>query len=95
MDGICGIHPQGIGTLVPRLSLLFSMTFTAYIEYDPAVKLFTGIIPPVRGAHSQGATLELNENLKEVLLLCLDKEELDDLELMPQFVGLPQIEVQV
>ena len=72
------------------------MTFTAYIEYDPAVKMFTGIIPPVRGAHSQGATLEeLNENLKEVLLLCLDQDEVEDLEVMPKFIGIQQVEVTV
>lgn len=48
--------------------------FTAYIEFDPATKLYVGIIPGVPGAHTQGATLdELQQNLKEVLELCLEE----------------------
>ena len=50
-------------------------TFTAYIEWDPATQLYAGTIPGVRGAHSSGATLdELQDNLKEVLELCLEQE---------------------
>ena len=33
-------------------------TFTAYIEYDPETNLYVGTIPNIRGAHSQGATLD-------------------------------------
>jgi predicted RNase H-like HicB family nuclease len=67
--------------------------FTAYIEWDPETKLYVGIIPGIPGAHTQGATLdELHENLKEVIELCL--EELDgEIEELPRFVGLQQIEV--
>ena len=47
-------------------------SFTAYIEWDPGTKLYVGIVPGIPGAHTQGATLdELQENLKEVLELCL------------------------
>ena len=50
-------------------------TFTAYIEWDPATRLYAGTIPGVRGAHSSGATLdELRDNLKEVLELCVEQE---------------------
>lgn len=71
--------------------------FTAYIEWDAETNLYVGIIPSVRGAHSQGASLdELKTNLKEVLELCLEEMgesgELDD---FPQFVGLQQIEVGI
>ena len=61
-------------------------TFTAYIEYDPETSLYVGTIPAVHGAHTQGATLdELNNNLREVLELCL--AELDEpLETLPRFV---------
>ena len=68
-------------------------TVTAYIEWDPATKLYVGTVPGVPGAHSQGATLdELQGNLKEVLDLCLEenRELAADL---PRFVGLQQIEV--
>jgi len=67
--------------------------FTAYIEYDPDTQLYVGIIPSIQGAHSQGATLdELNNNLKEVLELCLEEYQ-DSFENLPRFVGLQQIEV--
>lgn len=65
--------------------------FTAYIEWDSATKLYVGIIPGIPGAHSQGKTLdELQDNLKEVLELCLEEYKFKDL---PKFVGLQQIEV--
>ena len=70
-------------------------TFTAYIEWDTETKLYIGIVPGVPGAHTQGATLdELQENLKEVLGLCLEeyKGSTDDL---PKFVGLQQVEVLI
>jgi predicted RNase H-like HicB family nuclease len=68
-------------------------TFTAYIEYDPDTELYVGIIPNLPGAHSQGATLdELQQNLKEVLELCLEEYQ-DSLETLPRFVGVQQIEV--
>ena len=68
-------------------------TFTAYIEYDPETKLYVGIVPGIPGAHTQGETLdELNKNIKEVLELCMaEQDDLD--EMMPQFVGIQQIEV--
>ncbi|MBR8829470.1 MAG: type II toxin-antitoxin system HicB family antitoxin [Gomphosphaeria aponina SAG 52.96 = DSM 107014] len=69
-------------------------TFTAYIEYDPDTKLYVGIIPTIPGAHSQGETLdELQNNLKEVLELCLEEYEALELDSLPRFVGLQQIEV--
>ncbi|MBD2777253.1 type II toxin-antitoxin system HicB family antitoxin [Iningainema tapete] len=67
--------------------------FTAYIEYDPQTKLYVGIVPGIVGAHTQGKTLdELQQNLKEVLELCLEEygENVEDL---PRFVGVQQIEV--
>jgi len=49
-------------------------TFTADIEFDPETKLYVGIVPGIRGAHTQGATLdELKKNLREVLELCLEE----------------------
>jgi predicted RNase H-like HicB family nuclease len=68
-------------------------TVTAYVEWDPETKLFVGIVPGIRGVHTQAATLdELRANLKEVLQLCIEEQgsSLDDL---PKFVGLQQVEV--
>jgi predicted RNase H-like HicB family nuclease len=70
-------------------------TVTAYVEWDPETKLFVGIVPGIRGAHTQGATLdELQVNLKEVLQLCIEEQGslADDL---PKFIGLQQVEVGV
>ena len=67
-------------------------TYTAYVEWDPETKLYVGTVPGIRGAHTQGATLdELQENLKEVVALCLEVTEPSDD--MPRFVGLQQIEI--
>ncbi len=67
--------------------------FTAYIEFDPETNLYVGIVPGISGAHTQGATLdELNRNLKEVLELCLEDFR-DDVDVLPHFVGVQQVEV--
>jgi predicted RNase H-like HicB family nuclease len=50
-------------------------TFTAYVEWDPETKLYVGIVPGMRGAHTQAATLdELQNNLKEVIALCIEEQ---------------------
>lgn len=68
-------------------------TFTAYVERDPDTKLYVGMVPGIPGAHTQAATLdELQQNLKEVLELCLD-EYRGRAEDLPRFVGIQQIEV--
>ncbi|MGB9767281.1 MAG: type II toxin-antitoxin system HicB family antitoxin [Sulfurihydrogenibium sp.] len=79
---------------VKRLS---KKKFFAYVEWDPVTKLYVGIIPNIPGAHSQGKTLEeLNQNLKEVLELCLEEmEEMKDIEELPEFVGIQVVEVSV
>lgn len=68
-------------------------TLTAYVEQDPETGMYVGIVPGIPGAHTQGATLdELQRNLKEVLELCLEElgAQVDDL---PRFIGIQQIEV--
>lgn len=68
-------------------------TFTAYLEWDPETKLYVGLVPGIPGAHTQAQTLdELRDNLKEVLGLCLE-EHTGEIETLPQFVGIQQIEV--
>ena len=68
-------------------------TFTAYIEYDSATNLYVGIVPSIRGVHSQGETLdELYKNLQEVLELCLEEDPQLSNDL-PRFIGIQQIEV--
>ena len=68
-------------------------TFVAYVEYDPDAKLYVGIVPGIPGAHTQATTLdELQSNLKEVLQLCLEEYQ-GDIEDLPRFVGVQQIEL--
>ena len=68
-------------------------TFTAYVEWDPEMRLYVGVVPGIPGAHTQAASLdELQENLKEVLELCLE-EYAGPVDELPKFVGLQQIEV--
>jgi len=68
-------------------------TLTAYVTYDPDTRLYVGIVPGIPGAHSQGETLdELNENLREVLALCVEELGID-LDDVPAFAGLQQVEV--
>ncbi|CUS33550.1 conserved hypothetical protein [Candidatus Nitrospira nitrosa] len=53
------------------------------------------VIPDVPGTHSKRHTLdELHGNLKEVRMLCLE-EYPDNLDELPRFVGLQQIDVAV
>jgi predicted RNase H-like HicB family nuclease len=67
-------------------------TFTAYVERDPDTQLYVGIVPGIPGAHTQAQTLdELQQNLKEVLELCI--EELEPSDPLPHFIGLQQIEL--
>jgi predicted RNase H-like HicB family nuclease len=70
-------------------------TVTAYVEFDPETKLYVGVVPGIRGAHTQGATLdELQANLREVVELCLEVTRLS-LDEIPRLVGLQQVEVAV
>jgi predicted RNase H-like HicB family nuclease len=71
-------------------------TFTAYVEWDPETGQYVGTVPGIRGAHTQGMTLdELRDNLKEVLVLVLEEEGEEGMEGAPHFVGIQQIEVFV
>ncbi len=67
---------------------------TAYIEKDHETGLYVAIVPGIPGAHTQAETLdELQENLKEVLELCLEEMEPENKQYLPQFVGIQQVEV--
>lgn len=68
-------------------------TFTAFVEYDDESKLYLGITPNVPGAHTQAQTLdELQRNLLEVLVLCLEKNPQAANESL-HFVGTQQVEI--
>ncbi len=67
---------------------------TGYIEKDPETGLYVAIVPGIPGAHTQAETLdELQENLKEVVELCLEEMDEEARKQIPQFVGIQQLEV--
>ena len=67
---------------------------TAYVEKDSESGLYVAIVPGIPGAHTQAVTLdELQNNLKEVLELCLEEMEPEEKQHLPEFVGIQQVEV--
>jgi len=71
------------------------MKFMAYIEKDVESGLYIGYVPgSMISAHTHGETLEeLYANLQEVILLSLEELDDEDKKLMPEFIGVSQIEV--
>ena len=53
---------------------------------------YVGEVPQLRACYSQGKTIdELMENMKEVIAICLEEEEGD--EIYPEFVGVQRVVV--
>ena len=53
--------------------------------------VFIGEVPQLRACYSQGKTLdELLENIKEVIEMCLEKEEFDD---CTEFIGVQKVTI--
>jgi predicted RNase H-like HicB family nuclease len=69
---------------------------TAYIEKDKETNLLIAVVPGVSGAHTQVETLdELRNNLQEALELCLEEMDPESRDLIPEFIGIQQIEVEI
>ncbi len=52
---------------------------------------YVGEVPQLKGCYSQGKSLdELMENIKEVIELCLEEQDVND---VPQFVGIQKVEL--
>ncbi len=68
----------------------------AYIEKDIETGSYVAIVPGIPGAHTQADTLdELRDRLKEVIELCLGEMDPEERKVLPEFVGVQQIEVAV
>ena len=64
--------------------------FYVVIEKDED-GLYVGEVPQLRACYSQGRSLdELMENIKEVIMLCLEDGEADT---VPEFVGIQKVEI--
>jgi predicted RNase H-like HicB family nuclease len=69
-------------------------TYTAYIERDVESGMYIGTVPGLTGAHTCAETIdELHEKLKEVIALCLEEMDADDIKNMPVFTRVYQIEI--
>ena len=70
--------------------------YTAYIEWDGESNTYIGRVPGIAGARTFAKTLdELQVMLKEVVLLCLEEMSDEDIENIPVFSGISQIEVAI
>jgi predicted RNase H-like HicB family nuclease len=68
--------------------------FTAFIERDVESGMYIGTVPGLTGAHTYAETMdELQEKLREVIILCLEEEGVDSVNDMPEFAGIYQFEV--
>lgn len=65
-------------------------------QRDPETGLYIGLVPSIPGAHTQAKSLdELHVNLKEVVELCFEEMSREEIEALPQFVGLQSFSVAV
>lgn len=63
--------------------------FFVMIEKDED-GFYVGEVPQLRGCYSQGKSLdELMENIKEVIRLCIEEENID---VLPEFVDFQKVE---
>lgn len=73
-----------------------NIQLTAHIERDPESGLYIGMVPSIPGAHTQANSLdELQANLKEVVELCFEEMTKEEIEALPEFVGLQSFSVAV
>jgi predicted RNase H-like HicB family nuclease len=78
------------------MSIVRNIQLTAHIERDPETGLYIGMVPSIPGAHSQAMSLdELQANLKEVVELCFEEMTKEEIDALPQFVGLQSFSIAV
>ena len=71
-----------------------SFQFPVVIEWDEDTKMYVAMVPWLTGAHTQAKTLdELEDNVREVVELCLEETRKHGKQEFPKFVGVHQIEV--
>jgi predicted RNase H-like HicB family nuclease len=73
-----------------------TLNFTAYIERDPESGMYVGTVPTLPGAHTFAETIDdLRSKLVEVIELCLEEMEPEEVSTLPVFTGITQVEVAV
>jgi len=70
--------------------------FSAQIERDREAGVYVAYVPALPGAHTQAKSLdELQENLKEVIALCLEELSEEEKKALPEYIGVQQIMIDV
>ena len=70
--------------------------FVAITQKDKESGMYFGIFPGISGAHTEAETIgELQVRLREVLELCLEEMDAEEIELLPEFTGNIQIAVNI
>ncbi len=73
-----------------------NIQLTAHIERDLETGLYIGVVPSIPGAHTQARSLdELQANLKKVVELCFEEMTKEEIEALPEFVGLQSFSIAV
>ena len=73
-----------------------TLNFTAFIEKDPESGMYVGTVPNLPGAHTFAETIDdLQLKLSEVITLCLEEMDRDEIAALPVFAGITQVEVAV
>jgi predicted RNase H-like HicB family nuclease len=70
--------------------------FSAQIERDKDTGMYIAYVSSLPGAHTQAVSLDqLQLNLKEVIELCLEELSPEEIDALPEFIGMQQIGVDV
>jgi len=73
-----------------------TLNFTAVIEKDPESGMYVGMVPSLPGAHTFAETIDdLQVKLAEVITLCLEEMDQEEIMALPVFTGITQVEVAV
>lgn len=73
-----------------------TLNFAAFIEKDPESGMYVGTVPNLPGAHTFAETIDdLQLKLSEVITLCLEEMDRDEIAALPVFAGITQVEVAV
>ncbi len=86
----------GVIFIITYLCGMQHYQFTAQIERDKEAGVYIAYVPSLPGAHTQATSLDqLTINLKEVIELCLEELTKEELETLPEYVGVQQIHVEI
>ena len=87
-----------VGTRITfeQSTVMRNIQLTAHIERDLETGLYIGMVPSIPGAHTQARSLdELQANLKKVVELCFEEMTKEEIEALPEFVGLQSFSIAV